>query len=419
MPCRRFFEASAQTLLFGAEAAWLARHSGVINTTLALSDADADMGALLSLGYEYRGKAFAAGGQITGSSSKFTSVGADFAGASPKLQLMLNGSINLGCHGSFGLSYVHQSYHDASLRDDADVVTISHNRVFFRDYYLSIHANLIKAGDTDYSIGMTVTRTLGARKSTSTSADFNQDRSTVRLEARSNVPYGSGYGYRVSTTQGDDKRVDGDFIGQTSFGRYQLYASRDEGGTYWRANGTGSVAWMAGRPYFSREIRNGFAVAKVGEFENVRVYVENHEVGRTDAHGRVLLPALRPFEDNRVSIEPADLPLHVRINSTRMSASPYAGTGTLIEFILDASRSLMLRAVQTSGVPVPEGSVVHIDGRDAPLMVGLDGFVYINGMNKPQVARVTWRGGACTLEVPIPESDHPLPNIGNVVCEDK
>ncbi len=59
-------------------------------------------------------------------------------------------------------------------------------------------------------------------------------------------------------------------------------------------------------------IRNGFAVAKVGEFENVRVYVENHEVGRTDRHSRILLPALQPFEDNRVSIESSDLPLHIR-----------------------------------------------------------------------------------------------------------
>ncbi|MDH3510402.1 MAG: fimbria/pilus outer membrane usher protein [Gammaproteobacteria bacterium] len=411
------FEASDERLLGAAEAAWLAGRSGVMNGNLAVSDANAGAGALWGLGYEYRGGLFSLGGQIAGSTAKFTTVAV--SGATPELQFVLNGSISAGYKGTFGMSYVHQAFHDTVLRDDTDVLTISHNRGFLWDFFLSIRASLISSGDTDYSIGMMLTRAFGNRQSTSTSADFSENSSRVRVETRSSVPYGPGYGYHVGATLGDDERLDGSVTGQTQYGRYQLDASHYGGQNYWRAGTDGSVAWMAGRPYFSREIHSGFAVAKVGEFENVRVYVENQEVGRTDAHGRVLLPGLRPFEKNRISLESADLPLHVRINTTRTSASPYAGTGTLVEFSLDASRSLMLHAIQTSGKPVPMGALATIEGRDEPLLVGLNGMMYVSGMHQPQLARVAWHGGACNLVVPMPDSQHPLPNIGEVTCENE
>lgn len=411
-------EASDKVLLGATEAAWLAGRSGVMNSTAGVSDANAGTGVLLGLGYEYRGSLFSLGGQIAGSTEKFTTVGAPVIGASPKLQFVLNGSIGVGYQGTLGMSYVHQSFHENVLRDDADVLTISYSRGFLQDFFLSIRASLISSGDTDYSVGMILTRAFGQRQSTNASADFSRNSSRMRVETRSSVPYGPGFGYHVGTTLGDDERVDGSLTGQTQYGRYQLDAARDDGQNYWRAGTDGSVAWMAGRPYFSREIHNGFAVAKVGEFENVRVYVENQEVGRTDSHGRVLLPGLRPFEKNRISIESADLPLHVRIDSTRNFVSPYAGTGALVEFSLDASRSLMLHAIQTNGKPVPMGALAYIEGRDEPLLVGLNGMMYVSGMNQPQVARVAWHGGACTLEVPIPDSNHPLPNIGEVTCED-
>jgi len=413
------FEANEEVWLGGTEAAWLAGRSGVLNSAVAVSDADAGIGALWSLGYEYHGRTFALGAQIAGSTSKFTSIRVDTIGTSPHLQFVLHGGVSAGSSGSLSMSYVRQSYHAAALRDDADVFTIGHNRELLQDFYLSIRASQIRAGDTDYSIGLTLTHTLGVRKSMTISADFARNKSRTRVETRSSVPNGPGTGYQVGTTLGDDKRVDGNFVTQTQFGRYQLDASRYDGQNHWRANMNGSVAWLAGRPYLSREIRNGFAVAEVGEFENVRVYVENHEVGRTDAHGRILLPALRPFERNRVSIESADLPLHVRVNTTRMLVSPISGTGTMIKFLLDASRSLTLQAIRTNGEPVPEGSLAYIEGRDVPLLVGLNGLLYVNGMNQPEVATVSWRGGTCTLEVPIPDSDHPLPNVGEVICEDE
>ena len=413
------FEASENVLLGATEGTWLAGRRGVMNSAVAVSDADAGAGSLGSLGYEYRANMFSVGGQITGSTAKFTTVGAVVVGTVPKLQLVFNGSISSGDDGTFGLSYVHQSYHDTALRHDTDVLSVSHNRRFLWDFFLSVRASLISAGETDYSIAMVLTRAFGNRQSTTTSADFSENSSRMRIENRASVPYGPGYGYHVGATLGDDERLDGSVTGQTQYGRYQLDAAHYDGQNYWRAGTDGSIAWMAGRPYFSRGIHDGFAVAKVGEFENVRVYVENQEVGRTDAHGRVLLPGLRPFEKNRISLESGDLPLHVRIDTTKTSVSPYSGTGTMVEFSLDASRSLMLHAIQTNGEPVPEGALAHIEGRAQPSLVGLNGMLYVSGMNQPQVARVTWPGFACVLAVPMPDDNHPLPNIGEVTCEEE
>ena len=176
-------------------------------------------------------------------------------------------------------------------------------------------------------------------------------------------------------------------------------------------------AWLAGRPYLTREISDGFAVAKVGDFENVRVYLENHEIGRSDSKGRLLLPSLRPYETNRVRIEPADLPIGAQIQSLTAEVAPYFRAGTVVEFPVTMTRQAIMYARLSDGSPVPEGSTVIVDGRDERLFAGLEGMIYVTGIESAGRATVRWPDGECSFDFPMPDGEKALPDLGILLCE--
>ncbi|MBT8444186.1 MAG: fimbria/pilus outer membrane usher protein, partial [Gammaproteobacteria bacterium] len=364
--------------------------------------------------YEWLSRDYRLRAQATGSTRNMAVVDPYLNNLPQKLQLAVNAGLNRGIKGSLVATYIHQSYWD---RDNRDVLTLAYN-TRFRDFFVSTYTSVVYAGSSDLMIGMNVSKNFGDRGNTSTYASHQNGDTRVRVENQYRVPVGPGVGYRVGATMAKEKQIDGTLIGQSEFGRYTLDARNYDGETSWRVSTQGSLAWLAGRPYVAREIMDGFAVAKVGDIPNVRVYLENHEIGRTDAQGRILLPALRSYETNRIRIEAEDLPLGAQVDRLELRVAPFYRSGTVVEFPVRVSRQLVLNAILATGDAVPDGAVVHVDGRDDWSIVGMNGLVYLTGVEGETTVTLSWLDRECRMVVPMPEGDEPLPNIGTRVCEE-
>src|SRR4029450_6496040 len=118
-----------------------------------------------------------------------------------------------------------------------------------------------------------------------------------------------------------------------------------------RASASGGFAMLDGRTFASREIDGSFAVAEVGEEANVRIYRDNQLVGHTDAQGYAILPGLRPYQDNLIRIEQADLPLDIELEAMQVRAVPHYRSGVLLKFPVERSHGAVLTVVQESGEP--------------------------------------------------------------------
>ena len=110
-------------------------------------------------------------------------------------------------------------------------------------------------------------------------------------------------------------------------------------------------------PRASRRIGRSFGMVATPGFPDIRVYVDNREVGRTDKAGYLMLPALRPYESNRVRLEVEDLPLDARIGSAEAVAVPYDRSGVAIDFDVKRERQATARLV--------DGSARAVAGRAA------------------------------------------------------
>jgi outer membrane usher protein len=406
-------DATADNQLLAGTSDWLLDSGGVLRTGLGVSSGDPGLGTAWLLGYEWNTVGYNLGAQATGTSNKFSTLDSEVTDSLPELQLSINGGWSRGIPGSIQATLVHQS---SRRSGDRSIATLGYNRSFRGGYFVSAYTSLIHAEETDTVIGLSMSKSFGNRRSAAASASFDENETSMRMETRYDLPAGPGVGYRVGTTLADENGYDAHLSGQTDFGLYTLDVQKYGNETPWILGTTGSMAWLGGRGYLSRDIMDGFAVADIGDFENVRVYVENQEIGRSDSNGKVLLPSLRPYESNRIRIEPNDLPLGAQVATTSVEVAPYYRSGMVIDFEAKRVQPVLLHAYQADGTPIPEGAVVRMDDQGEPLPVGRDGLIFVPDLTPESRLVIRWNGISCELQVPMPDGDHPMPDLGRFSC---
>jgi len=410
-------EASTDLRRMGGGLSWMLPRLGVSTIALSYSDDDrAGGGSSWLLGHDYQSRNYRYNFSYSGSSEAYRQLGMREDNRFPRRQITVGGGLNLAPWGSLGLAIVSQDFHD---RDDRDFVSASFNNSYRNGLSMSLYTSYLDTGDggSDVSGGITFTLALGSRRSASLSLTHDGDDTRLMSQTRYDLPVGSGFGYRLGADTGSgDDRWEADLAAQSRTGKYSLDSIHDSNGTSWQASVSGSVAWIGGKPFLAREIRDSFAVVKVDRFEGVDVFLENQSVGITDSSGRVLIPGLRPYESNRVTIDIEDLPITARIDASEIVVAPFFRAGAVVNFPADASRDIRLRLVLPGGNPVPEGAVVRIGDRHDVFPVGMNGAVYMMGVEDSVSATVSWADNSCGLEIDVPETNSPVPNLGDIQC---
>jgi outer membrane usher protein len=243
-----------------------------------------------------------------------------------------------------------------------------------------------------------------------------------------NVPMQLGYGYRASVERasfdGEDDELRPDLMAAVNapFGTYSAEYSELAGDASWRVGMAGSLALVEGSLYASRPLSQSFAVVRTANVEGVRVEYNGQTVGRTRRGGEILVPNLRPYEVNRLSIIEEDLPLDYSAARFERSIVPVPRSGAVVDFGLARVRAIFGRLMTREGEerrPL-EHLALSIDGvrPDISWRSGLDGEFYLE--NVPQgrhemIGVVGNRRFVCPLVVP--SSDESFLDLGEVLCE--
>jgi outer membrane usher protein len=235
------------------------------------------------------------------------------------------------------------------------------------------------------------------------------------LFVQKSPPAGDGYGYRASLREQD---VLGAVTLQNSRGVYTVEASRtgENHDTAVRLSVEGGAATLGGFTFATRNITDSFAVVHVADFPNVRVLHDNQEVSKTNEDGYAVVPRLRAYDRNQIGIDQRDLPLNGVVGALRVDAAPYYRTGVLIEFPIKRVRAGTLTITLDDGDVIPSGAVAHVEGKRDEFPIALRGELYMEGLEDKNRVVVEWNGQSCTLEVPYPKTEDPLPDLGSFAC---
>lgn len=298
---------------------------------------------------------------------------------------------------------------------------------------LSLSAFRTQAGPRNEGILLTFSSNLGARDSfiaTGSLQRGSDGRTQTQLQSEyDHLPaseLGSGWDVRLirDGSLDSDRSVavgaGGIFRGRT----LSLTAQVDRGvdRTDYQGDVSGGFGAIGGVGFASRRIFDSVGVAVAPGLPNLPVYVENQLAGVTDARGRVLLPRLIEYSDNKISIDSTDLPFDAElIGPDSVSVAPYYRSGVVVELPVRRFRSAVVILRQESGEPVPTGAQVDnlaAEGSPASSSFAADhGEIYVrNVVEHGNHLRLQWENHRCDVTFDVPTGDRLQPRIGPLTC---
>ena len=400
-----------QTL--GVAGALLLSNFGVLSASAAGSHSEQD-GHLFNLGFERAGRWLSFGANVEYASQDFTRLGLLPGEAIPRLKSQVYGIMGLGRAGSLSVSRTQEDYRDGhtiqilSARDSINIGGLG---------YLTLSVLRTLANTRDTMIALSLTHSVNARTIASATTTSDTGGTGTELDLQQSLPAGRGIGYRVTADTGETRAADATLDLQGDAGTYEIEARRQSGTTFTQASASGGFAILADHVFASRRIDNSFAVAQVGSEPDVRLYRENQLIGQTDAHGYLLVPGLRAYEDNVIRVEQADLPLDVTVDDMQVQAVPYFRSGVVLRFPVARPRGALLLIQLDDGQPLPAGALVQVSGQEEKFPSGLRGEVYVTGLADSNQLRANWSDKSCEFVMSYSQTDDPLPRLGPYVCK--
>jgi outer membrane usher protein len=177
------------------------------------------------------------------------------------------------------------------------------------------------------------------------------------------------------------------------------------------------LAYVDGQAGLTRQLGRAFGVVDVPGYPDVTVFVENREVGRTNADGRLFLPRLNPYQENHIRIRPEDLPLTAQIDVEEKIAVPFDRSGVGVTFDVQQSRTALATLLDGDGKPLPAGLELTGDEGRVLAQVADQGFAYITSTGEA-ATELQSVPGQPPFRCPLPAfGDDPMAQLGEIRCE--
>lgn len=401
---------------WGLGADYLVPRLGTASSYLARSQSSAAAGSLAQIGFDRMTPTWSFGARSQWMSAGFVQLGQSEPAALPTRVSSANLSYVMGRRGTLGVAYISQISHK---EDDVKLGSASYSVGIGQAATLSLAVLANLSGERNLRLYATLSIPLSASLSLGASAQVarggsGNKRGDYSAVVQRNLPSGDGYGYRLQARSGGAEAA---LSLQNRLGTYTLDVAQNAGSTATQLSASGGIAVLGGDVFLSRRIDQSFAVARVPDYAGVRVLADNQAVGKTDAKGNALIPRLRAYDSNVISIDQRDLPMDAEIGALSMRAVPYFRSGVDVRFPIRRTNAATLTIVLEDGQPLPPGAVVRVIGQPTDALVGSDGEVYVVNLEPGNRMRADWHGQHCEFDVALVPGDDPLPDLGRFTCK--
>ena len=250
--------------------------------------------------------------------------------------------------------------------------------------------------------------------------------SAVILDANRPLPVGPGYGYRLSSTIDSASTLLAGAQYQTTAGRYGVaYLMQNSDGHTRHALGAEAAGSLVVVPkvglFAGLPVTDGFGVIRVPNVANVRGYINNQEIGRTNREGNLVVPNVLSYYGNQLRIDPNDVPYQYSIDKSVVTLAPSQRGVVVAEFGL--SRPHFFRGsvlIEEGGKRVvPQFGQVRIETSEGEALspIGESGEFDLMGVPfGKQRLLVDYTGGTCILEINMPDTGETVIDLGELVC---
>jgi outer membrane usher protein len=209
------------------------------------------------------------------------------------------------------------------------------------------------------------------------------------------------------------EHVFGDLNYKSSAGLFGLGLDRFGRTTTAWLTADGAVAFAGGGLFLANTIQDSFAVVDTNGTPGISVLDENRFVGKTGDRGRVLIPDLRAYESNRISIDPNDVPVDADVLTTVSIVRPQDRSGVVVKFPIHTSHGALVVLVTPDGKALPLGSKVVLKGTEEEAVVGYGGQAFLRDLAAHNQLTATGPNGfQCSASLDYDVVPGSLPKIG-------
>ncbi|MDB5713341.1 MAG: fimbrial biosis outer rane usher protein [Sphingomonadales bacterium] len=325
-------------------------------------------------------------------------------------QLQASAGVSLGRRGNLGVVYTDLAYAD---RNRTRITTSNYSVSVADRAYLSVFAvrSGVTGARTETTFGVGLTMPFGPRVSGSVQTDSHN----ILAEIHKTPPTDGGWGYRITANKGDSDRQQAEILWRGNLGEAAVEAEHTSDGVGLRGLASGGLVFTGGRAYATRRVEDALGVINVPDLPNVRIYQENRLVTRTDSAGRAIIPDLRAYEPNRITIAPSDVPIGDRMSSDSVLVVPRHRGAVSANFAIVKDHSATILLQTPDGQAVDAGTTVKFGNGDAAF-VGYGGEMFArNVMTGLTLDFLTERGSCRVVIGKVPDTEV-LPRIGPIRC---
>lgn len=395
---------------------------GELEASGAASREGSAQGLAGSLSYTYLGRLLSFGGSLRSFSPDYANLSLRTTRDRPRLEQSVFAGIPVISTLSLTLQYTAADFRDASRRDVASAIT---------NIRLSERINLVtiasrpfrseeKRRDTVAYAGLTYFLEGTTAMSVSHERHGRTDTTTTTLQR--SLPLASGYGYRLETTTTDGKTLaPGQLRYQSPYGRYETTYSINEEHAAADLRAAGGLIAIDGSVYPTRPVDESFALIRVPEVEGVRGYLNNQEIGRTNAKGDLPVPNLLPYEANRIAIADEDVPIGRTVGAREIIlAAPLRG-GALAVYPVERLQRFTGKVSVMLGdreiVPAGGELTLTAEGKQFASPVGKGGEFYLENVPPGNhVATVETKETRCSVTLEVPATVDSAVDLGRLRC---
>lgn len=329
----------------------------------------------------------------------------------PRDQFSAGGGLQLGSAGSLTAAYLRQSQWSGPTRE---FVVAGWTKSVGSRVTLGLQSN-VDLQSTSWQATLRLSVRLGRRASASSDVTTDGHGAYADLEMSSPNANQPGFGWDVKA-RSDGSTVEGDASYNAPWARVSAGVARSGGEAEGRIGVAGAIGIMSGNPFASRPITNSFALVRTGDVGGVSIMRWNQPDGVTNNKGVAMINDLLPYENNKISIDPATLAMDVEVGDTETNARAWPGAGVIVDLPMKRTRGVMIHVRLPDGTAPPVGAKVTLKPGPATTFVGNRGEAWLTSVGDHDEVIVSWSDRTCSARFDVPKAAAYGADLGETVC---
>ncbi|MEW6022320.1 MAG: fimbria/pilus outer membrane usher protein [Pseudomonadota bacterium] len=411
-------EAGAGVANAGAGALVRLGHAGVLHGALAASGGGDGRGVQATFGYQYLSPRFSIDVQSTRASAGYADLGTREGVPVSRVNDRITANFSPSAGQSVSASLIAYRLGGAALgQTTSRIASLAWSMRLGEGAYLGVNAYQDLGLSSARGVSASLSFSLPGRIGASVGGGRRGGDPTWNLGLNRSADFAGGFGWNVqSASQAGQRYGQAQLQYLGNAGQVGVLVQDSGAAVTTALNATGALVAMDGAVLPARQVGRAFALVSAG-VADVPVLQENRVIGRTDRHGRLLVPDLVPYAANQLAIDASDLPLDVRVRATSVEIAPRLLSGVVAGFTLERYQAASVTVHDAQGRPVALGTAVEVDG-GGPTIVGHDGVVFVENAGADNRLVLRARDGACEVKFryPAAAAASGMASIGPLTC---